>query len=369
MSERLGFVAQFSGQDVPAEFQVFPYGRVEIEGSEPFLVDGEAMNAVVTQFNARGLDMVIDYEHQTEGGDYASPDGQAPAAGWIKALENRGPDGLWARVEWTEKARQYLTNREYRYFSPVFLVSKSGRRLIELLRVALTNAPRLNWIRPIVAKQHNPKGETMEFLKKIAKSLGLPETASEAEVIAALTKTQSAAPELLKLSATSAGLAETATSEEVIAAIKKLKQPVEVIACKDVLDAIGLAATATKSEVVASIHALKQRPGADVLREIAALKAKLAARDRDELVASAIAAGKITPAQKEWAEKYALGDPEGFKLFIAKAPQVVPVGGLPLPTSTGGAKGIEEAQLEINKMMGISDEVWKKHNPPRATTA
>ncbi|MCE5333193.1 MAG: phage protease [Desulfobacteraceae bacterium] len=212
MTERLGFFAQMVDA-VPVEFQIFPYGRVEIEGSEPFLVDGEAINAVVERFNARGLDMVIDCEHQTEGGDYSSPDGQAPAAGWIKALENRGPDGLWARVEWTEKARQYLSNREYRYFSPVFLVSKGARKLLELLRVALTNAPRLNWIRPIVAKHHNSQeGDAMDFLKKIAKRLGLPETATETEVEAALEKARSAAPEFLKISAKACGIAETATN-------------------------------------------------------------------------------------------------------------------------------------------------------------
>ncbi|MCE5333192.1 MAG: phage protease [Desulfobacteraceae bacterium] len=81
------------------------------------------------------------------------------------------------------------------------------------------------------------------------------------------------------------------------------------------------------------------------------------------MVAFAIAAGKITPAQKEWAEAYALTDPEGFRLFVAKAPVVVPLGDL----KTGGPKpagSIDDAQLQINKMMGISDEVWKKHNPP-----
>jgi len=98
---------------------------------------------------------------------------------------------------------------------------------------------------------------------------------------------------------------------------------------------------------------------------VAALKARMAERDRDEAVAAAIKAGKITPAQREWAEKYALSDPEGFRLFVAKAPQVAPSGGA-MPLSTGGARGIEDAQLEINKLMGLSDEAWKKYNPPQA---
>lgn len=331
---RVALVASFEGNTVPDAFQVFPAGTVEIEGGEPFLVDDPAMNAVVEKFAARGLDMVIDYEHQTLGGEFASPTGQAPAAGWIKALENRGPDGLWARVEWSERAREYLEKREYRYYSPVFLVSKGAeRRLLELLNVALTNFPRLNWIRPIVSK-HQPSSEEtrMELLKIIAKALGLK---------------------------------EDATQEEVLAAVAKLKTPPsDVVACKDVLDALGLQAGAGKSEVVATVHALRQRPETSVLQEIASLKERLAVRDRDDLVAAALKDGKISPAQREWADAYALRDPEGFRLFTAKAPVVVPLGGNTVPNSTGtpGA-GADAGQLEINRMMGIDEETWKKYGP------
>jgi len=334
---RIGIIAELStGAEVPTEFQLLPYGKVEIEGSEPFVVDEASMNGAISRFQARGLDMVIDYEHQTLGNEYSSPDGKAPAAGWIKALESRGRDGLWAKVAWTAKARELLAAREYRYYSPVFTVTKGIRKLIEVLQVALTNSPRLNWIRPIVAK-HDPSDKEaagMELLVLIAKKLGLPETATEAEVMAALEKSKT--------------------------------QPQETVACKEVLDALGLQEAAQKSEIVATIHALnalKQRP--DLSQEIAALKAKLAGRERDELVAAAMKDGKITPAQKEWAAKYAEQDPEGFRLFVAKAPQVVPVKPMPAAKDPkGGAP--DEAQLEINKLMGISEETWNKYNPAQA---
>lgn len=144
-------------QGVPLEFQVFPGGIVQIEGGGSFTVNDSVMNRVIERFKARGLDIVIDYEHQTEGKtekyDYSSPDGTAPAAGWIKRLVNKGANGLWAAVEWTEKAKKFLSDKEYRYFSPVFALSKKDG-LVELLRVALTNAPRLNGINPIIAKCH-----------------------------------------------------------------------------------------------------------------------------------------------------------------------------------------------------------------------
>jgi len=329
-NQRLGFFAGLpDGAPVPAQFQVFPWGAVEIEGAEPFVVDAEAMSQVVERFRARGLDMVIDYEHQTEAGS------RAPAAGWIKRLENRGNEGLWAVVEWTDSAREYLAKKEYRYFSPVFLVSKDGRRLSELLRVALTNAPRLNWIKPISGKSpingnDNSDGrKEMEFLELIAKQVGLPDTAS---------------------------------AEEVSGAVGKLKERAEaVVACKEVLDALGLASGTGRSEAVATIHALRQRP--DLTLEVAALKRMLAERDRDDLVAAALKEGKITPAQREWAEKYALGDLEGFRLFVAKTPRVVPLDRIDAQLiDPGQIPRLEDHQLHINKLLNISEETWSKYN-------
>jgi len=335
---KLGFFERMPEEPpVPAEFQVFPRGLVEIEGAEPFLVDDSAMDRAIERFRARGLDMVIDYEHQTEGGD------RAPAAGWIKRLENRADRGLWAVVEWTERAREYLARREYRYFSPVFLVSKEPRELSELLRVALTNAPRLNRIKPIVAKSRpgaacphgadncndqSTGGKRMEFLELAAKKVGLPETAK---------------------------------AEEVLEEIGKLRTAEETVACKEVLDALELPSGVGKSETVATIHALRQKP--DLTMEVAALKRRLSERERDDLVTAALKEGKITPAQREWAEKYALDDSEGFRLFVAKAPRVVPLDSIDREGNRPPVNDPDRNQLEINKLLGISEETWKKYNP------
>ncbi len=317
----------------PAEFQVFPYGLVEIEGEEPFVVDEPAMAEAVRRFRERGPDMVVDYEHQTE------MDTEAPAAGWITDLIDRGREGLWAVVEWTQRAARYLANREYRYYSPVFLISPESRRLVELLRVALTNAPRLNTIRPIVTKDEDAdvtgapphltqESTDMELLTGIAAKLGLDGTATEARVLEALDARLAGGPD------------GTIPAE--------------------MLDALGLPGSAGKSEAIATIHALKQKP--DLAQEVAALKEKLALRDRDELIAAALESGKITPAQREWAEDYALRDPEGFRLFIAKAPQVVPVDNLhPRAPGNSPEPGIDDAVLQVAKMFGNSPEDIRKH--------
>lgn len=63
-------------------------------------------------------------------------------------------------------------------------------------------------------------------------------------------------------------------------------------------------------------------------------------------VLSAITAGKITPAQKEWAEGYALSQPAEFDKFLAAAPVVVTLGRTH-GSGEGGATGTgAEAQLE-----------------------
>ena len=306
--------------------------------------------------------MVIDYEHQTE------KDIEAPAAGWIKRLIDKGRDGLWAAVEWTEKARQYLQNREYRYYSPVFQTTKKERRLAGLLRVALTNAPRMNNIRPIVAKTNDQEGTDMEFLKKLAKLLGLKEDASEAQVDRKAVEAKLKEKPLAKV-AEAVGLKEDAKEPEILEAIRAKDKPPEkekeVIACKEVLDALELKEGSDKSEVVATIHALKQGKG--LPERVAALEKEIATDRREALVAKAMAEGKIAPAQKEWAEAYAEKDPKGFEIFIAKAPQVVPVDKANVKKDSPGEEGgLSEEQAKINKLCGVSEEAWKKYNPAPA---
>lgn len=325
MKQRLMILAQeLSG--APAEFQLFPYGEVMTDDG-PIIVDELAIQMTIAAFEARGNDLVIDYEHQTLYG------GEAPAAGWIRQLLNKGNEGLWAAVEWTEKAKGYLDRREYRYFSPVSFRRESDSRLAALHSVALTNSPKTHHLTALVAKleiserSHN-KEEVMEKAKLIA---------------------------LLKLKA-------EATDAEIEAAILALQKPVEVIACKEVMEALGLGEKTGKSEAVATIHALKQQTNVVSIADFNAMKKRLAERDRDELVALALKDNKITPAQKEWADAYALRDPEGFKLFIAKAPAVIDTG------ERAGGKGpdregsIDDVQMQINKQLGVTEDVFRKHN-------
>jgi phage I-like protein len=340
-------VAKLPEDSVPVEFQILPYGAVALADDKPILVDEAAMESVIADFRAKQEDLVIDYEHQTETG------AEAPAAGWIKNIIARGKDGLWVVVEWTERAREYLRAKEYRYYSPVFKYNKMDRRLLSIERLALTNAPRFLALKPIVAKNktegqiRKEEKNKMDLLNALIELLGLDAAATAEQVVAAVKALQG-----------------KATETEASKATEK------IVAAKAVLDALALKTDATESEVVASILALRQSDGlaAEVAKqkmEIEELRAEAAKRKAAELVRTALAAGKITPAQTDWATEYAKSDPAGFEIFAAKAPAIVPLG-----TRSAAAKAtppandsLDEDQRRINRMMGISDESWKKFGP------
>jgi len=315
----------------PVEIQVIPYGYHDTPKG-PFNLDDEAETLVIADFDAHKNDMVIDYEHQTLQGV------EAPAAGWIKKLINKGTEGIWAELEWTERARQYIANKEYKYVSPVFLKRISDNKVVRLINVALTNQPNIDGMVPLINKDsdyrfEDDKKEDVNMWKELLKIMGLAETATEQDAIAVVNK------------------------------LKETKEPTQIVANKGVLEALGLKEGATEAEVTGTIMAMKQSHGqvGDLATELAQLKARLAEKDAGDLVALAMKDGKITPAQKDWADEYAKRDPDGFRVFVAKAPVVVVMGKVVTPDKTGEG-AVDETQTQINKLCGIDDETFKKYN-------
>jgi phage I-like protein len=284
---------KIKGPGLPEWIRVLPRGRVELaDGRDAVEVDETALQAMVAAFKSRGVDLVVDYEHQSLKGE------RAPAAGWIKELEAR-EDGLWARVEWTGTAEEYLKNREYRYFSPVLKLDPATRRPLALMQVALTNVPAIMRLTPLVAKA----GEGRPNGREEIHPAGLP-----AEVEAAL----------------------------------------------------GLAPGADQAAALQCIAALKQE--ADTAREledrVKELTLALKAREAREQVESALKEGKVTPAQRLWAEEFAGQDLEGFKAFVSRAPQVVPVGES-LKLTEGEANPLTEAERQVWQALGLNPGTGK----------
>ena len=270
-------------EDIPNSIQVLPFGRHMTERGT-FLVDELSVKEVIEDFDSRKNDIVIDYEHQTLSGS------EAPAAGWVKGLFFRPPSyegdptgGIWAEVDWTERAKAYLRGREYRYLSPVFLKRHSDERVVRLINLALTNQPAIDGMVPVVNK-----------------SLG----------------------------------------------ISAKEQKKEVSMMEKLCEALGLSPTSNEEEILSAVIALRE--------EVSKKKA-------EELVTLAMKEGKITPAQREWALDYAVKDPEGFKVFVSKTPVIVPRGEVSnLLRAKKTNTEVDELQLSVNKMLGISDESFKK---------
>jgi phage I-like protein len=323
-------IANIEAKDgkAPEWVLLFKEGWNEIDGEGKFLVDRRAYDIVAKKIAGRGNDIVFDYEHQTLEGT------KAPAAGWIKEIRYDDGVGIMARLDWTDEATQYIVKGEYRYFSPVFAVRKSDKRVTDIHSVALTNAPKTNHLTPLLAKLGATLEEEndMDFLKKIIAKLGLAEDTSEEKVL------------------------------EAVVALKDKKPETKEVVAKDVLDALDLKEESDTSVVVASIHALKQAEKGMVSQaDFVALQKKLAGKDADAIVAKALIEGKITPEQKEWAIEYAVRDLEGFKTFVAKAPVVIPLKKLPGKETEVDQADIDEATKTVAKMMDVTVEDIKKY--------
>lgn len=334
--------AESEVQGVPDVVKILPLGHVESQKG-PFDVDGESLDDIRKQFKGRGIDLVIDYEHQT------LKDVQAPAAGWIKDIFKDG-DAIAAKVEWTPQGRKYLENKEYRYLSPVVIVRKADNKAVGLHSVALTNTPAIDGMYPIVNSLDPEDYETKEnggtsnmditeLINQIAGLLGLDANTPPDQVMKALTDALNQAQ----------ALKETAEAAKANAD--------KVVANKTICGLLGLETGAKTEDAAAAIQALKAPTGTVSAEDFKTLQLKLAKRDADEAVTQAMKAGKLCAAQKDWATEYALKDPTGFASFVEKAPQGVPMGEVAGDTSTVANKAaVDEEDLKVCKMLGISKE-------------
>ncbi len=177
--------AALTGEAVPQRVLLAPWGQVESTNGS-FVVDEESANMTLRAFDEHGTDLPIDYEHQTLGGTYSSPNGQAPAAGWVKRLLAEPGVGLVAEIEWTDQAKKMLAAKEYRYLSPVAIIRKNDRKLVAIHSAALTNKPAIVGMRPIINRAETQAGEDRaEPLSVLRDELDLPVDAAPDEVLLA----------------------------------------------------------------------------------------------------------------------------------------------------------------------------------------
>lgn len=185
--------------DEPKWCQLFPMGTHHNGGwpKAGVTVDKAFCDAMVANWKKiGGPELVVDYFHKTN--DESAPNSERVAAGWMQSLEARA-DGLWALIRWTEKAREHIRADELRCLSPEFALNgvdphtgkPQGPTLIcaglltnpafkEMPRVAAAAVP------PATKEAIMNRAQMLALLASA--SITLPETATDAEVIARLEK-------------------------------------------------------------------------------------------------------------------------------------------------------------------------------------
>jgi len=135
-----------------------PAGDFEITQSD--------VENMVNDFNKKKRDLLFDFDHRCLD-PFAN---NSKSAGWGKVLRAT-EKGLEIDVEFTPAGKQAVENKEYRYLSPVYVMSSNRKdRKVSLHSVALTNIPFLKELPAIVNSEKNEtnkQGENMEELVKI----------------------------------------------------------------------------------------------------------------------------------------------------------------------------------------------------------
>lgn len=323
------------------EIQLFPAGKFAALDGRPATLEGLSLShwrldagdaaALVADWRSRATPLVVDYEHQTQ---LAAHNGQpAPAAGWLTGLRWEEGRGLFASVDWTDRARAHIRAREYRYISPVFCFDPQSGAVLRLVCAALTNHPALDGMAPALASRlpvpPSPPASTPilplskeETMKQVLAALGLPEAAGEAEALAAL----------------------TALQEE-----------------RDSAKARAEAAPDPQRYVAMSTFAAVQREAAQLRAEVDGLRAEARAAALKEDIEAALADGRLTAATKDWAEGLAKTAPEALKAYLAAQPPVqaltrTQTGGRPPADDKPGPTALSAEEEHICASLGLTRE-------------
>jgi phage I-like protein len=184
MLEKLSYhTAALPEGDVPPEWlHLLPPGTFygQVDGRGPF--HNRSMSDVIEASIKGGCRLPVDENHSTQKAAAAGL--PSPARAWIVELEARH-DGIWGRTEWTDEGADLYRKKAYKALSPVHGYKPDGT-VTRLVSVALTNNPNLTQLTAL----HTPDNQTGADMDitVLRTALGLSETASEADVLAAVKK-------------------------------------------------------------------------------------------------------------------------------------------------------------------------------------
>lgn len=300
----------------PEWVELIPAGPTVLgRDGRTWLFDDLAQRLVLDAFTSRGIDLAVDWEHASE---ILAPSGQpAPASGWVDQLEIR--DGaLWGHIAWTPTAAAQVATREYRFLSPVFDYDLTFMRISRMVSIGLTNKPNLF----LTALNHEAQEHQVPLPIALCSALGIAESATENEAIAAATQLKTAA------------------------AARNSEQP--------------------------DLNRFVPRPEFDVMKgralnaEAALVTSQRAEQDKavNTEIEAALKAGKITPATVDYhrAACAEQGGLDRFRSYVQAAPVVADVSGLSgiQPKDPGTATALNAEQSAICAQFGLDPAEFAK---------
>lgn len=354
----------------PEWVMLLPYGTFRgRDGRGPYTLSGpDHATQVITASGAyqKGADYPFDYEHQAQA---AAKNGQPViASGWGKALEAR-PDGLYARIAWTETAASRIAAKECRYISPAFTHDPQGR-VLRIVGGGLVAMPNLEI--PALAHQDSAgqQGESMDpILKALLDALGLAAGTTPEAVAAHAQKMIAGHKAAIKL----LGLPATTPPEQVAtaaqAAIAGLAKTIGMEGDATLVTLAAAAQTlADKAKSAGAIDLTKHVPmevHVAVASQLAELQGKVSTTDAEREVNDAVKAGKLTPAMKEWGLSLASQSLDTFRSYIAKAPVLVATAAQTItqaapPGTATGAQTLSADELAVASQLGLTAEQFAK---------
>lgn len=302
--------------------------------------------ALAAQLNTRTIDMLIDYEHAIIAAIESHQ--EVPASGWLKAGGFEYVDGVGLcsnNWEWTAKAQGYIEAKEYKYLSPFILYDKSGD-VFGLINVALTNTPALDQLPQAklaaaaqdFLSQQFEDSQMKEFLKLMCKKLGLPETATDEELLAAANSAFN------KLDS-AFGTACVTSDQTLVAAIEK---------------AIEVKVAANSQATVDPAKYVPMAVYQEAVAQAGSAVADAKAKEIDDLIAAACSDGRLTgEATINWAKDQAKTNPDFIKTHIESLPKIAALS--QRQTSTVNLSGGQQQQqsqpddiaVSIDAQLGI----------------
>ena len=319
-----------SGKEQPKEWvhllQIGEWALPPMMGGAPVITD-QTFDQMLANFARYQTDVLFDWEHESLWGS-------TRAAGWISELKVEN-GGLYGKVRWTEMGLADIQSEAYRYLAAAwsnnFTDRKSGNNVgARLLSVALTNDP--YFIETLEQELLAARGGQEMDIKKLAALLGLPETATEEQIMTS--------------AKTHKENADKATSREADSAI-----------LAGVRHELQLPTTATQAEILAKFTAVETDKNTLAAR-VKTLETTVAAGAGKSLVDAAQADGKIVASTRKWADEFATRDPEGFKTWCAGAPAVMPPKGPVSPPllDANGKATVTKADRDLSAKTGLKAE-------------